>query len=275
VAWNAVRGCGCRSRAARPDVATTPKGTQKETPPPPGPSAWPRLLRDVSGEHVADAGDAAVFAAHHGEPFQREGRPGTVSQQVLEGLTLDTQMETKERDPDAGVHRETTVLASEHIAGRPAPAPSLQSCSARRLPRCGAGVSLAVGQASACHARTRPSRLGVTPYRLAGRSLRPSWASLTRMCLRCAIHRSAGHIRRLNGRGNPSPPPPWLSTPCRASTAQQRTPRIDLERGGVEDRHRLRERAYGCTSHAQPLADLVECAGSLEIAQVAYLPSQI
>jgi len=38
----------------------------------------------VSREHVADAGDAAVFAADHGEPLQREGRPGTVSQQVLE-----------------------------------------------------------------------------------------------------------------------------------------------------------------------------------------------
>jgi len=44
------------------------------------------------------------------------------------------------------------------------------------------------------------------PYHLAGRSLRPSWASLTRMCLRCAIHGCAGHIRRLNGRGSPSPP---------------------------------------------------------------------
>ena len=43
----------------------------------------------MSGEHVADAGDAAVFAAHHGEPFQREGRPGTVSQQVLEHQLAD------------------------------------------------------------------------------------------------------------------------------------------------------------------------------------------
>jgi len=49
-------------------------------------------------------------------------------------------------------------------------------------------------------------RLGVTPYRLAGRSLRPSRLRLTQVCLRCAIHGSAGHIRRLNGRGNPEPP---------------------------------------------------------------------
>jgi RNA 3'-terminal phosphate cyclase (ATP) len=31
----------------------------------------------VSRENVADAGDAAVFTADHGEPLQREGRPGT------------------------------------------------------------------------------------------------------------------------------------------------------------------------------------------------------
>jgi hypothetical protein len=42
----------------------------------------------VSGEHVADAGDAAVFAADQGEPFQREGRPGTVSQKMLESATI-------------------------------------------------------------------------------------------------------------------------------------------------------------------------------------------
>ena len=70
---------------------------------PPAPRADP-VGRLVSGEHVADAGDAAVFAAHHGEPLQREGRPATVSQQVLERLTIDTQLETKERDPDACVH---------------------------------------------------------------------------------------------------------------------------------------------------------------------------
>ena len=49
-------------------------------------------------------------------------------------------------------------------------------------------------------------RLGVTPYRLAGRSPPPSRLRLTRICLRCAIHGFAGQIRRLNGRGNPSPP---------------------------------------------------------------------
>jgi len=61
--------------------------------------------RLVSGEHVADAGDAAVFAAHHGEPLQREGRPGTVSQQMLETLKIARHVAVDERDPDAGVHR--------------------------------------------------------------------------------------------------------------------------------------------------------------------------
>jgi hypothetical protein len=114
------------------------------------------------------------------------------------------------------------------LAGR-SPPPSRQSCSARRLPGRGASVPLAVGQASACHAftPTRPIRLGATPYRFAGRSLRPSWASLTRMCLRSGIHACAGHIRRLNGRGNPSPTRSRMSTARRPPTAQQRTPRAD------------------------------------------------
>jgi hypothetical protein len=74
--------------------------------------------RLVSGEHVADAGDAAVFAADHGEPLQREGRPGTVSQQVLEALKIARHVAVDECNPDAGVHREPAVLSSEHIAGR-------------------------------------------------------------------------------------------------------------------------------------------------------------
>jgi hypothetical protein len=50
---------------------------------PPAPRANP-VGRLVSREHVADAGDAAFFAADHGEPFQREGRTSTVSQKMLE-----------------------------------------------------------------------------------------------------------------------------------------------------------------------------------------------
>ena len=37
----------------------------------------------VSREHVADAGNPAVWAADHGEPFQCEGGPGAIPQQVF------------------------------------------------------------------------------------------------------------------------------------------------------------------------------------------------
>jgi len=37
----------------------------------------------VPGHHVADAGDAAVGVADHGEPLECEGGPGTVPQQML------------------------------------------------------------------------------------------------------------------------------------------------------------------------------------------------
>ena len=42
------------------------------------------------------------------------------------------------------------------------------------------------------------------PYPVAGRSLRPSWAALTRTWPRSAIHGSACQLRRLRGMGNPS-----------------------------------------------------------------------
>jgi hypothetical protein len=34
----------------------------------------------MSRQHVTDATDAAVRAADHGEPLQREGRPGAIPQ---------------------------------------------------------------------------------------------------------------------------------------------------------------------------------------------------
>ena len=84
---------------------------------PPAPRADP-VGRLVSGEHVADAGDAAIFTAPHGEPFQREGRPGAVSQQVLEALKIARHIAIDERDPDAGVDLESAVLSSKHRGGR-------------------------------------------------------------------------------------------------------------------------------------------------------------
>ena len=57
----------------------------------------------MSREHIADASDPADWAAAHGEPLECEGGPGAISQQVFEGLTIDTQLETKERDPHARI----------------------------------------------------------------------------------------------------------------------------------------------------------------------------
>jgi hypothetical protein len=42
----------------------------------------------VSGQHVADAGDAAVSAADHGESLKGEGGPGTVSQEMFQTLKI-------------------------------------------------------------------------------------------------------------------------------------------------------------------------------------------
>jgi hypothetical protein len=42
----------------------------------------------VPGEHVAEAGDAAVWAASHGQPFERERGPGAVPQQVFQALKV-------------------------------------------------------------------------------------------------------------------------------------------------------------------------------------------
>ena len=71
----------------------------------------------VSGQHVADAGCAAVWAASHGESLERKGRPGAVSEKMLEGLTIDTQLETKECDPDARIDGKPAVLPGEHVGG--------------------------------------------------------------------------------------------------------------------------------------------------------------
>ena len=59
--------------------------------------------RLVSGEHVADAGDAAVFAADHGEPLEREGGPGAVSEKMFETPKIAGHVAVDERDPDTRV----------------------------------------------------------------------------------------------------------------------------------------------------------------------------
>ena len=76
----------------------------------------------------------------------------------------------------------------------------------------------------------------------------PSWPPLARMCLRrrerlrLAIHGFAGHIRRLNGRGNPSPPVFQLR--------RLRAPRVPL--AGVFDQRRQEAEAQANPSEPEP-----------------------
>ena len=57
----------------------------------------------VSGEYVADFGCAAACVMCHRESLERKGWPGAIPQQVLQGLTIDTQLDTVERDPNTGI----------------------------------------------------------------------------------------------------------------------------------------------------------------------------
>ena len=58
----------------------------------------------VSGQHVADAGYPAVWAADHGEPLEGEGGPGTVSQEMFQTLKIARHISVDERDPDTRVY---------------------------------------------------------------------------------------------------------------------------------------------------------------------------
>ena len=58
----------------------------------------------VSGQHVADAGYPAVWAADHGEPLEGEGGPGTVSQDMFQTLKIARHVSVDERDPDTRVY---------------------------------------------------------------------------------------------------------------------------------------------------------------------------
>ena len=71
-------------------------------------------IREVSCERGFNAGDAAISTADHRELFQRERRRRTGSQQMLKALKVARHVAVDERDPDAGVHRETTVFPAEH-----------------------------------------------------------------------------------------------------------------------------------------------------------------
>ena len=92
-------------------IGSRPRGLPPTTPP-------DTVGRLVPREHVADFGDAAVWAASHGESLQCKGGPGKGAQQVFEVLPIDTQLETKERDPDTGVDGKPAVLPGEHVGCR-------------------------------------------------------------------------------------------------------------------------------------------------------------
>jgi hypothetical protein len=91
-------------------VGSRPRGLPPTAPPDPVGGFVPR-------EHVADASDPAVRAADHGEPFEREGRPYTVSEKMLETPKIARHVAFEERDPDAGVDREPAVLLGNHVGG--------------------------------------------------------------------------------------------------------------------------------------------------------------
>jgi hypothetical protein len=58
----------------------------------------------LSGQHVADAGDPAVWAADHGESLEGEGGPGTVSEEMFQTLKIAWHVAVDERDPDTRVY---------------------------------------------------------------------------------------------------------------------------------------------------------------------------
>ena len=66
-------------------------------------------------QHVADAGDPAVWAASHGESFEGERGPGTVPQQMFETPKIARHIAVDKRDPDARIDRKPTVLPGEHV----------------------------------------------------------------------------------------------------------------------------------------------------------------
>jgi hypothetical protein len=67
-------------------------------------------------EHVADASDLAVGTAARGEPFERERRPGTVSEKMFKAPKIAGHIAVDERDPDTGVRRGVAgcLISSRH-----------------------------------------------------------------------------------------------------------------------------------------------------------------
>ena len=74
-------------------IGSRPRGLPPTTPPDP-------VGRLVPREHVADLGDAAGWAADHGQSLQCKGGPGAVPQQVFQALEVARHVAVDERDPE-------------------------------------------------------------------------------------------------------------------------------------------------------------------------------
>ena len=71
----------------------------------------------VSGEQVADFGDAAVCTTPYGESLEGKGWPGAVSKQVFQALKIARHVAVDECDPHARVDGKPAVLPGEHVGG--------------------------------------------------------------------------------------------------------------------------------------------------------------
>ena len=68
------------------------------------PATLPNLVGGLApGQHVADGGDAAVWAAVPGESLEGERGPGAVPQQMFETPKTAGHIAVDKRDPDTGV----------------------------------------------------------------------------------------------------------------------------------------------------------------------------
>jgi hypothetical protein len=83
-------------------MSSRPLGLPSTIPPDP-------VGRLVPREHVADLGDAAGWAADHGQSLQCKGGPGKGAQQVFQTLKVARHVTVDERDPDTGVDGKPAV----------------------------------------------------------------------------------------------------------------------------------------------------------------------
>jgi hypothetical protein len=91
-------------------IGSRPRGLPPATPPDP-------VGGFVPGQHVADADDAAVGVADHGQSLEREWRPCTVSEKMLETSKIAWHVAVEERDPDTRVDGKPAVLPGKHVGG--------------------------------------------------------------------------------------------------------------------------------------------------------------